>query len=613
MATLPGIVWEADGTTYEMLYVSARAMDILGHDPARWVSERNFWEQHLHPNDRPAAVQAVARAVLELSSTTVEYRFQAADGTYREFRDVLRVVDHADGHRHLVGFMVDVTDEASAARQRRLLATIVESAADACYANELDGTILAWNEAAARVYGWGADEVLGRTTYELIDPGQHQYVREWLERVGRGETVGPVDSEQLGRDGRRLTLSVTAAPVRDDAGRVVAVATIARDVAAERRLAAERLALETRLAQAEKLEAIGRMAGGIAHDFNNMLTAILGYAALVATGLEGDALESQRQVLHAAERASDLTRRLLAFARPALVDARPVDVDRALREAFPMVQRLVPERIALALETGAGAFVLIDPVELEQVLLNLVVNAADAIADTGEVTVATSCVGDPASGVASVRLRVADTGSGMDAAVRGRIFDPFFSTKGFGDGTGLGLTTVRTIVARAGGTIELDTRPGRGTTFDVLLPAVEPSAEAEEAAAPVPAAGTGRILVVDDSEVVGSLAARVLADAGYEVRIETRPSEVLAVGAAGIDLVVTDIVMPGMSGPQMVDRLGGGLPVVFMSGYAGDHLAAELRIGPGRLFVPKPFTAAELLAAVASALEATRHRAGGSA
>jgi CheY-like chemotaxis protein len=286
------------------------------------------------------------------------------------------------------------------------------------------------------------------------------------------------------------------------------------------------------------------------------------------------------------------------------VDARPVDVDRALREAFPMVQRLVPERIALALEPGSGAFILIDPVELEQVLLNLVVNAADAIADTGEVVVATSRASDPVSGLPSVRLRVADTGSGMEAAVRDRIFDPFFSTKGFGDGTGLGLATVRSIVARAGGAIELNTRPGLGTTFEILLPVVEPPARADEAAPPELRTGTGRILVVDDSEVVGSLAARVLANAGYEVRLETRPSEVLAAGAARIDLVVTDIVMPGMSGPQMVDRLGGGLPVVFMSGYAGDHLAAELRIGPGRQFVPKPFTAAQLLAAVASALEA---------
>jgi PAS domain S-box-containing protein len=724
VATLPGIVWEADGTTYQMLYVSPRALDILGHDPARWTREPDFWEQHMHPEDRPAAMEAVALAIAELSTTAVAYRFRAADGTYRDFRDVLRVIDHLDGHRHIVGFMVDVSDEAAAERQRRLLAaavevaresvalfrrdgvveyvnpaverstgrtaieligsrslripgddasadrrsaqaladgvpwasdivvtdrngrvhteeasvapvrdhmdrvthwvrvsrdvtaeraerqaqarlaTIVESAADACYANELDGMIVAWNEAAARIYGWTAEEALGSTMYDLVDVARHPFVREWLERVGRGETMGPIDSEQLGRDGRRLTLSVTAAPVYDDAGRVVAVATIARDVAAERRLAAERLGLEARLAQAQKLEAIGRMAGSIAHDFNNMLTAILGYATLVADGLEGDALESQRQVLHAAERASDLTRRLLVFSRPTSVDARPIDADRVLGEAVQMVKRLVPERIALSFEAGADAFVLVDPVELEQLLLNLVINAVDAIADTGEICAATSRVSDPGAGhAACVRLRVVDTGCGMDAVVRDRIFDPFFSTKGFGDGTGLGLATVQSIVTRAGGTIELDTRPGRGTTFDIFLPIVEPPTRLDEVAPVELRRGTGRLLVVDDSEVVGALAARILANAGYAVRLETHQSRVLAAGAAGIDLVVTDIVMPGMSGPQMIDQLDKALPVVFVSGYAGDHLPAELRLGTGRSFVPKPFSAAQLLAAVALALE----------
>jgi PAS domain S-box-containing protein len=729
VATLPGIVWEADGTSYRMEYVSPRAWDLLGLDPDEWTSVPGFWEAHLHPHDRERAIAAVDRALADLSSITCEYRFRAADGEYRHVRDVLRVVEHPDGHRRIVGFMVEVTDEASIESQRRLLAaavrearesiaitdaaglvvyvnpaferamgytaqeaagrpaqeimglgslptgelmrqildsghpwtgdlrghrrdgtafieeasvnavlddggrpaswvaisrdvtaeraeseskarlaTIVESAADAGYCNALDGTYLAWNDAATRIYGWTHEEVLGRTAFELTAPDEHASIAEWIRRVGAGETIGPIDAAHRGRDGRRLTLSVIAAPVRDANGTITGIATIARDVAHERRLDSERHALEAQLQQARKLEAIGRLAGGIAHDFNNMLTAISGYASLVAAELTGTALEDQRQVLHAAERAAELTQRLLAFSRPAPLNPRAIAVDPVLQDAYRMLRRLVPERIEIELHAGDGCAVIADPVELEQLLLNLVLNAADAISGTGRIEVstrhaATGPVSAEPGPRAWVVLRVADSGVGMDEATQARIFEPFFTTKAVGVGTGLGLATVHAIVHRAGGQIEVESSPGRGTAFDVFLPVAEAPATVPVAAVAADADGHERILVVDDSPEVGTLAARVLRRAGYTVTLESSPLAVLERGAGDIDAIVSDVVMPGVSGPEMVVRLGADLPVVFVSGYAGTHLPPDIILGPRRAFVAKPFDARELLQTLRAVLD----------
>jgi PAS domain S-box-containing protein len=730
VAALPGIVWEADGTDYEMSYISSGARELLGHDPAEWIRVKGFWEAHLHPDDRERAIAAVDRAVADLANISCEYRFRAADGEYRHFRDVVRVIERPDGHRHLVGFMLDITDEASATAERRLLAAavthadesmlitdqvgaisyvnpaferltgygaaetlgrsagllrahgpglgdsvwqvasegrpwkgdlevrrsdgtvfteeasvapvlddggrvcnvvivgrdvtaeraqqqvqarlaaIVESAADAGYANDLDGTYLAWNDAAERIYGWSRAEVLGRSIFDLVGSDEHDSIRAWLDTVAAGRSIGPVDAVHRGRDGRPLTLSVSATPVYDAEGRVTGIATIARDVSDERRLTAERLALETQLLQAQKLEAIGRLAGGLAHDFNNMLTAIGGYAELVASSLTGTLLEDQRQVLRAAERASDLTQRLLAFTRSAPLDPRPVDLDAVLHDAYRMVGRLVPERIRFEIATGAGCHVHADPVEIEQLLLNLVINAADAIPGAGRIDVRTLVApGDdiPAGHDADrpwAMLSVTDTGAGMDEATQARVFDPFFTTKEPGQGTGLGLATVQAIVRRAGGLITIRSAPGEGTTFEAYLPVVA----AGDAGGGVPhraqRGGAEHILVVDDEPVIADLAARMLRLAGYRVTVRSGPEAALALGTGSVDAIVSDVIMPGMSGVELIRRLETDLPVVFMSGYTGSQLPDDLRLGPRRAFLDKPFGTSDLLGAVRAILDA---------
>ena len=608
VGTLPGIVWEADGTDYRMAYVSPRARDILGLDPDEWTRVPDFWEAHVHPDDRDAAFAVVEGALDAVRAATCEYRFLDGSGEYRHVRDTFQVLERGDGHRQLVGFMQDISAEAADREVAAPLAAIVQSAVDACYANAPDGTYLAWNDAAARIYGWSREEVIGRRIYDLVPESEYPVIDEWLRRAGGGETIGPVDMVHKGRDWREVSLSVIAAPVVDRTGHVTGVATIGRDVTAERRLAAERRELENELLQAQKLEAIGRLAGGVAHDFNNMLTAITGYASLLAMSLEEPQLADVRQVLHAAERAADLTRRLMAFSRPQLLDPRPVDVDAVLGESYGMTRRLVPERIDLAFDAGAGCWVLADPVEIEQLVLNLVVNAVDAIEGTGVIRVRTRRVRRPGPAPRSgprdaVLLTVSDTGSGMDATTRARIFEPFFTTKEVGAGTGLGLATVHAIVRRAGGSIDVRTAPGQGTTFVVEIPVVAREEPADPAPVPAVTRGTEHILVLDDSEVVRVLTARMLELAGYRVSVAASPFQVLADGVEGLDAIVTDVVMPGMSGPELIAALDVQVPIVFMSGYTADHDPAAMRVGRMRTFIHKPFAQGELLAAVRSVLD----------
>jgi PAS domain S-box-containing protein len=720
---LPGVIWEADATDHRMTYVSSRARDVFGQDPEAWLSVPEFWEQHIHPDDRERVVEQSEAVIDELAATALDYRFERSDGTYAPVRDFLQIIRHADGHLHAVGFMVDVSVEAAADTERRLLAAAVddavevvvltdeagtilyvnpafervtgytraeaigsnprmlksgrqepafyremwamlgtgqpwqgeivnrrkngelyteelsitpveakgigryyvgvkrdvtrerqdravrdwlaasvESAMDAVYTVSPDGVYLAWNAAAARIYGWSADELLGRSIFDVLPASEHESIRSWISRAMAGETLGPVETTHVGAGGRTIALSVVASPVRDANGNVTGLATIARDITLEKALAAERDRLERDLRQAQKMEAIGRLAGGIAHDFNNLLTAIIGYADAAAEQVRGPAADDIAQVRAAATRASDLTRRLLAFSRARPVDARPVDVDGALAESARLFGRLVPERIVVATSFTSGLSVVIDPIDLEQLVLNLVVNAVDAIPGSGQITVESRV----ADGGTRVLVMVTDTGLGMDEDTRARIFEPFFTTKPDGQGTGLGLATVYAIVQRWGGTIEVDGRNEGGTVFRITLdagPSAPEQQPAGEQARPVarPQGGSEHVLVVEDSAVLRELASRLLRQAGYTVSMAGEPAEVLAHGIDGVDLIVSDIVMPGMSGPEMVRRLGTSVPVVYASGYSDEHLR-EIEES-GSPLVEKPYTRDRLLAAVREALD----------
>ncbi|MEZ5101334.1 MAG: response regulator [Thermoleophilia bacterium] len=437
--------------------------------------------------------------------------------------------------------------------------------------------------------------------------------------------------------GYGVVLALTDQPGPDVAQGVVLVATVVGAgalVAALRRRLLRLLRLERQeverlrevdrlreeLRQSQKLEALGRLAGGIAHDFNNILTGIMGYGelALLRLGEEDGARRDVEEMQRAAERAAGLTRQLLVFSRKQVLSPAVVDVVAVVRESESMLGRIIGEDVRLEVDAPDGALpVRADAAQLQQVVLNLAVNARDAMPDGGRLVIQTA-LAEPRSaddpelpgGGPCALLAVTDSGCGMDEETLGRAFDPFFTTKD--DGTGLGLATVYGIVSQAGGRVSIASRPGRGTTVTALLPLVgaAPAPSGEEAAA-APGGGDATILLVDDEDVVRDVARRVLVASGYTV-LEARFGAEAIVAAeehdGPIDLLLTDVVMPHMSGRELAERLVADRPelvVVYMSGHADDAVLRHGVLAGGSPFVQKPFTAGRLLRDVADALRAS--------
>jgi signal transduction histidine kinase/CheY-like chemotaxis protein len=430
--------------------------------------------------------------------------------------------------------------------------------------------------------------------------------------VGTGRTIAVFECEILTKHGHRVTIEIQGAPRWQD-GRVVGIQGIGRDVTERRRL-------EEQLRQAQKMDAIGRLAGGVAHDFNNLLTVIQGRAdLLLAQMAPGDRLREPLELIHrTAGRAADLTQRLLAFGRRQVLRPRVLDLGAVLHDLAPMLRSLVREDIELSLEMAPGIVrVRADPGQLEQVVVNLVVNARDAMPRGGRVSIALAVTADGDPGRPSAErqrpqaaLRFSDTGDGMDAETRARVFEPFFTTKDVGKGTGLGLATVYGIVTQSGGRVTVESDLGRGTTFTVLLPIVddEPSTAPDTDERREPSRGKGRILIVEDEPEVLALAADILQARGYTVVSAGGPEEALAWMAqhpGSMDLLLTDVVMPRMSGPELATRIEAmcpGVRVVYMSGYAADASGHHSVFDFGAGFVQKPFTSEDLSRKIRDAL-----------
>jgi PAS domain S-box-containing protein len=460
-----------------------------------------------------------------------------------------------------------------------------------------DGRILEANQAYAHLVGRSRDELSGRTVQEMNLWASQEERTAGLERL---EGEGHLHEVRFGirrPDGTRREGIYSASRVVLE-GETCYLSVI-RDVH-------ERIQMEQRLAESQRLEAIGRLAGGIAHDFNNIITGISGYATLAQQGLpDGDPrLADLAEITRASRRASDLTRQLLTFARRQLTTPQLVDLGDLVRQAQGLLRHLAGEtvRIELALPT-TPVHAMIDPAQFEQVLTNLTLNACHAMPHGGAVQIAVTRVGGTAV------VSVTDRGSGIAPEVLPHIFEPFFTTKPPGSGTGLGLSMVRGIVDEAGGEIEVDSRLGAGSTFRVLLPAVDHVPGEVPAEAPTPTVPTGRglILMVEDEPQVRALTSRVLTQLGYEVLAAEDGTEALALAAAHhgpIALLLTDMVMPRMGGGELVRRMREllpELPVLLMSGYSEELVAAE---HPDHPFLAKPFTPAELAEAVGRVLSA---------
>jgi len=474
------------------------------------------------------------------------------------------------------------------------------------------------NEEALRLTGFSRDEVVGHSAVEIgwITDEDRLRLREELQTKGR---IVEMEMECRAKDGRKI-VGLVSGELISVLGRQCLL-TVTVDITERRRVEAERERLQVELAQSQKMEAVGRLAGGIAHDFNNLLTAIGGYARILEADLTNGAgdPEDAAEIRRAADRAAALTAKLLAFAGRHTVQPVAIDLATAVGQILPMLRRIVPERIRIVTELFPGPAIDGDPAELDQVVVNLVANAADAIAGIGIVAVRTSAVDHDEEFVRAhlnarpgphARLAVTDTGSGISEAVRARIFEPFFTTKDVGQGTGLGLATVYAVVERMGGTIEVRSSPETGTAFEIDLPASRsPAAVAVAPVAPaeLPARrGAERILLVEDEPMVRKFATAALLRLGYRVIAAETPADAAGIRASDYDLLVTDVVMPGMVGTELVRTLRHmrpDLPVLFVSGYSQGTVSKAALEEPRTALLSKPFTPSELADAVRRLLD----------
>ncbi len=500
---------------------------------------------------------------------------------------------------------------------RTRLASIIDSSEDAIIGKDLDGTITTWNKGAEKIYGYAPEEVLGKNISLLAPSDRPDEIPEILRKIARGENVDHHESVRAAKDGRQLNVSISVSPLRDAKGDVVGASAIARDITAQKKA-------EGQLHQSQKMEAIGRLAGGVAHDFNNLLGIINACTEFLRDRID-PAAESAVYIDNigkAIERGSALTRQLLTFSKSSAIKPRILDLNDRLKDISKLLRPLMGDDVEiLIVPKSAAAVVEADPGQLDQIVVNLAVNARDAMPQGGKFILETAAVRlDEVFAVQHqnmpagkyVVLAVSDTGTGMDEATVSRIFEPFFTTKEMGKGTGLGLATVYGIVKQGAGHILVYSEPGHGTTFKIYLPSAEDKIGIESktpAETLAPRSQGTTILLAEDDEIMRALTKKTLEGHGYTV-IEADDGrtalEKSTAHAGQIDLLLTDVVMRRMSGPELVENLSVSRPklkIVYMSGYTGELIAEREVVKRGINLLEKPFTRTALLNAIHAALE----------
>jgi two-component system, cell cycle sensor histidine kinase and response regulator CckA len=493
---------------------------------------------------------------------------------------------------------------------------IVENAHDFIYSHDLNGNYTSINNAGEQITGYTREETLTMNFVQTVAPDFVEIAQELIAGKLAGEKGSACDLEIVAKDGRHIALEINTKLVFRD-GALIGVQGTARDVT-------ERKALEEQLRQSQKMEAIGRLAGGIAHDFNNLLTAITGYSELSMNQLgdEDPLFDNLQEIKKAGDRAASLTRQLLAFSRKQVLQPKVLDLNLVVSDMEKMLTRLIGEHIELftVLEPKLES-IKVDPGQIEQIIMNLAVNARDAMPQGGRLTIETRNVllddeyarkHIAVTPGPFVMLAVSDSGSGIDSETQSRIFEPFFTTKEVGKGTGLGLSTVYGIVKQSGGNIWVHSEVGLGTTFTIYLPRTDENLQTykRESRNERGLRGTETVLIAEDEEVVRKLACQVLRMQGYQLLEAADGNEALLISQthlAPIDLLITDVIMPGMSGAELANRLTGLRPeskVLLMSGYTDSAIVHLEVLDGGANFIQKPFSPEALAIKVREVLDA---------
>jgi PAS domain S-box-containing protein len=546
------------------------------------------------------------RALLGEVFTEPELHRRRADGSPIVVSVSTSPLRRPDGTIYgIMSILMDVTEAKAVEESRARLTMAVEQAGESIVVTDTRGTIQYVNPAFERITGYDRVEVIGQTP-RILKSGRHDaaFYKNMWETLRRGEIWRGTFLDKR-KDGTLFEEDAVISPVRDPSGQVVNYVAVKRDVTDVRRM-------EEQLRQSQKMEAVGRLAGGVAHDFNNLLTAISGYSDLLLHRLpEYSTLRRDvEEIRKAGDRAAALTRQLLAFSRRQVLQPKVLDLNRVVTKMGRMLRRLVGEEIALSIDLSPSlSRVKADPGQIEQVIVNLALNARDAMPDGGRITIATADAElSPAYAVVHpdvhpgpyVLLSMADTGHGMDDETQTHLFEPFFTTKERGKGTGLGLATVYGIVQQSGGHIRVNSAADSGSTFLIYLPRVEAPEDAGQEAVrpplPHPSPGTETVLLAEDEEVVRRFAREILSGNGYKVLEAGNGREALLLSEAHrgeIHLLLTDVVMPKIGGRELADRirtLRPELRILYMSGYTDDAILRDRVLEDGIPFLQKPFT-----------------------
>ncbi len=626
-ASMPGLIYifrmDADGTA-TIPYCSPRLKEILGLDPADLHKDANPIFTYMHPDDMTQAFAMIRASMESLAPSYLEFRLQHPE------KGEIWMAAHAsperadDGSLLWYGFGADITEHKRAQAQIHYQATLLANVNEAVIATDLEFNITSWNRGAEQLYGWSAAEAIGQPLTQMI---KNEYTddttnaKALLDFQTHGVWQGEVSQQH--KDGTRFQVMSTVSLVKDSAGKVVGSIGVNRNITQEKAAEAARAQLEEQLHQSQKMETIGRLAGGVAHDFNNLLTVIQGYSDMLLAEIGNDSplFNKLDQINRAGKRAADLTNQLLSFSRRQMLTPTIVELNGVITNLQRMFERLIGEDILLVTVLAPTLWqVTVDSGRMEQVIMNLVVNARDAMPTGGVLTLETSNVqllqlphsSQPTLPAGPyICLAITDTGCGMAESVRTQIFEPFFTTKEQGKGTGLGLSTVYGIIKQSGGDITVESAPNAGATFRIYLPATQTLLSSEEnlEMTPAPLHGNETILLVEDEEMVRDLVQFTLEEAGYPVlAADSGPSALaLVVQYHGpLHLLVTDVVMPQMSGRELAEEFKKRYPtvkVLFTSGYTDDAVVRHGLLTAEVAFLQKPFAPHTLLAKVRALLD----------